>query len=141
MIDRESVENRDLSTVMHLVQRLTSSKDFALHCQEKIQFGFAAYDYDPRKLFEIGEVRWYVAVLDHNFNELFFFAPHDESAITLRLFIYCIAGIGWENDQGSPGFPRNIIIDQEMLTPFLERHFTYLNHICEWLGLRTESGT
>ena len=52
--------------------------------------------------------------------------------------MYCIAGIGWENDQGSPGFPRNIIIDQEMLTPFLERHFTYLNHICEWLELPIE---
>ena len=57
MIDRDSVENSDLSTVMHFVQRLTSSKDFALHCQGKIQFGFAGYDDDPRELFEIDEVR------------------------------------------------------------------------------------
>ena len=48
---------------MHFVQRLTSLKDFALHCQGKIQFGFAGYDDDPRELFEIDEVRWYVAVL------------------------------------------------------------------------------
>ena len=42
---------------------------------------------------EIGEVRWYVAVLlDHNFNELFFFVPYEEPATTLRLFAFCIAG-------------------------------------------------
>ena len=38
-------------------------------------------------------MRWYVAVLlDHNFNELFFFVLYEEPATTLRLFAFCIAG-------------------------------------------------
>lgn len=138
MIDRESVEKRDLSIVTHFVRRLTSSKEFALHCQGKIQFGFAGYDDDPRELFEIDEVRWYVAVLDHNFNELFFFAPHEEPATTLWLFIFCIAGVCWEGERSTPGTPQKVIVDQEMLGPFFERHFTYLNYISEWLELPSE---
>ena len=58
MIDRESVEKKDLSTVMHFVRRLTSSMERP-HCKGKIEFGFAGYDDDPRELFEIEGVKWY----------------------------------------------------------------------------------
>lgn len=138
MIDRESVEKKDLSTVMHFVRRLTASMELALHCQGKIAFGFAGYDDDPRELFEIDDVRWYVAVLDHNFNELFFFLPYEEPATALWLFAFCIAGVCWEGERSTPGNPRKVIVDFEMLAPFFERHYTYLNYICEWLQLPAE---
>jgi hypothetical protein len=138
MIDRESVESKDLSTVMHFVRRLTSSMDLALHCQGKIQFGFAGYDDDPRELFEIDSVRLYVAVLDHNFNELFFFLTHEEPATALWLFVLCIAGVRWEGERSTPGNPRKVIVDFEMLAPFFEKHYMHLNYICEWLGLPAE---
>ena len=115
MINRNSVENGDLSTVMHFVQRLTSSKDFALDRQGKIQFGFAGYDDDPRELFEIDEVRWYVAVLDHNFNgAVLLCTPLMSLRIALRLFmishLQALAGRTMQRVAG--GVPRNIIIDQ-----------------------------
>lgn len=138
MIDRELVDNMELSPVMHFVRRLTSSMELALYCQGKIQFGFAGYDDDPRELFEIDSVRRYVAVLDQNFNELFFFLPYEEPAIALRLFVLCIAGVFWECERSTPGNPRGVIVDLDILAPFLERHYTYLNHISEWLGLPDE---
>ena len=64
--------------------------------------------------------------------------PYEEPATTLRLFVFCIAGVCWEGERSTPGNPRKVIVDFEMLAPFFARHFKYLNHICEWLELPAE---
>jgi hypothetical protein len=138
MIDRQNVEEMDLSAIRHFIQRLKSSKEFALHCHGKIEMGFGGYDDDPRELFEIAEVRRYVAVLDREFDELFFFARSEEPATTLRMFLFCLMGVGWIGKRSTAANPQPVLIDFHAVPDFLPRHFDGLNLICEWLGLPDE---
>jgi hypothetical protein len=135
MIDVQEVKDMDVSRAKDFRRRLCSTKELAYHCQGKIEVGFYGYDDDPRELFEIDEVKRYVAVLDQALPELFFFARSEEPAITLMLFVFCLAGVGWEGERSTPGNPHKVVVDHGTLGPFLERHFTYLNYISEWVGL------
>lgn len=135
MIDRQAVETMDLSLVLHFMKRLTSSKEFALHCQGKIEIGIDGYNDDPRELFEIDEVRRYLGELDRNFDELFFFVRSEEPAATLRMFVSCLMGMNWIGKKSTPGNPQPVLIDFRKAPDFIPRHFDGLNLICEWLGL------
>src|SRR5262249_1152474 len=123
LIDRPAVEAMDLSTIRHFIQRLRSSKEFALHCKGRIAIGFHGYDYDSRELFEIEEVRRYIAVLDREFDEMFFFLSSEEPATTLRLFLFCLMGMGWIGNRSTPNNPQPVLIDLHAVQDFLPRHF------------------
>src|ERR1700751_5038404 len=94
-IDRAEVEAGDVSRVSDFRKRLTSSRELALHCQGKIEFGFNGYNDDPRELCEIEVGRRYIALLDEVLFELFFFVRTDPPANTLKLFVFCLFGVGW----------------------------------------------
>ncbi len=93
MIEREEVETGDISRVEEFRTRITSTKELAFHCQGKVEFSFSGYDDDPRELYEIEEVKRYVALLDAAFAELFFFVRTVEPMVTLKLFIFCLFGV------------------------------------------------
>ena len=135
MVDSKEVVAKDVSRVTDFWRRLCATKELALHCQGKIEIGIYGYDDDPRELFEIEEVRQFIRILDEALPELFFFACAGKPATTLMLFVFCLAGISWEGERSTPGDPRKYIVDFGMLGPFLERHFSGLNLIAEWLGL------
>ncbi len=138
VIDVEEVNKQDVSRAAGFRERLCRSKELALHCQGRIAIGFSGYKDDPRELFEIDEVKRYVALLDEAFPELFFFVRCEKPAATLKLFISCLVGVGWESKRSTPGNPQKFIADYSLLLPFLQRHFVYLNYLCEWLGLSEE---
>jgi hypothetical protein len=77
-------------------------------------------------------------LLDEALPELFFFARTEDRRSTIMFFIFCLAGVGWESERATPGHPKKVIVDFGKLGPFLERHFTYLNYILEWLELPIE---
>jgi len=135
MVDIQEVNAMDVSRVRALRQRLCLTKELAYRCQGKIEIAFYGYDDDSRELFEIDEVRRYIALLDQTFPELFFFARSEEPATTLKLFVFCLVGICWTGERSTPGNPQKVIVDYGKLGPFLERHFNYLNYIAERLGL------
>jgi hypothetical protein len=137
-VGKPEVDAKDVSRAKEFRARLCSTKELALHCQGKISVAFDGYNDDPRELFEIEEVRQYVALLDEAIPELFFFARIEEPATTLLLFLFCLAGIGWEGKRSTPGKPQKVVVDYDVLGPFFNRHFTYLNWISEWLGLSQE---
>lgn len=110
-------------------------EELMMHCQGKIDISVSGYATDPRELFEIEEVREYIALLDEALPELFFFARTEEPATTLMFFLFSLAGVSWEDERSTPGNPQKYIIDYATLGPFLTRHFTYLNYISEFLGL------
>ena len=64
----------DASRAKDFRSRICSTKELTLHCQRKINISFDGYDDDPRELFEIDEVKQYVALLDEALPELFFFS-------------------------------------------------------------------
>lgn len=135
MIGAEEVMRMDVSQAEAFRRHLCSTRELAHHCQGKIEIGFHGYDDDPRELFEIDEIRRYIAHLDQGFPELFFFARSEEPATTLRLFVFCLAGVCWGTERSKPSNPGKVVVDCKTLAPFLARHFTYLNYISEWLGL------
>ena len=138
VVDIEEVRSKNILRVQEFRNRLCSTKELALHCQGKIHISFSGYDDDPRELFEIEEVRQYVGFLDEALPELFFFARSEEPGNTIGLFIFCLVGIGWEDERSTPGDPQKVIVEYGSLGPFLERHFMHLNYIAEWTGLPEE---
>ena len=137
-IDREEVEAGDVSRAKDFRERLTSSRELALHCQGKIDISFNGYDDDLREMFEMEEGRRYIALLDEVFLELFFFVRTELPANTLMLFVNCLFGIGWEGERSTPAKPGKYIVDFPAMGPWLNRHFVGLNFICEWLALSEE---
>jgi hypothetical protein len=140
-VARGEVESADISRVEDFWRRLLRHKGLALHCQGKISFSFSGYDEDPRECFEIEDIRRYIALLDEAVPELFFFARAEEPAHTLKLFLFFLGGTGWEGERSTPGNPRKVIVDYDVLKPFFERHFLYLTYISEFLGLEVEEMT
>jgi len=138
VIGIQEVKAKDLTRPTEFRRRLTSTRELALHCQGKITFSFDGYDDDPRELFEIEEVKQYVVLLDEAFPELFFFARAEDRHSTIMFFIFCLFGVGWESERSTPGNPQKVIVEYGRSGPFLERHFTYLNYIVEWLELPIE---
>jgi hypothetical protein len=134
MIEREEVEAGDVSRVEEFRTRLTSTRELARHCQGKIEFSFSGYDDDPRQLCEIEEVKRYIAILDSVLPELFFFVRTEEPMVTLKLFIFCLFGVGIEGEWPD----RRVIIEVKLSAPFLNSHFDSLNLISEWVDLPGE---
>ena len=134
MIEREEVESGDVSRVNEFRARLCSAKEMALQCQGEVEFSFSGYDIDPRELYEIDEVKRYIALLDGAFPELFFFTRTAEPATALRLFIFSLFGVCTEGEPPE----RKVVIDLRQMSPFLKGHFDSLNLISEWVGLPNE---
>jgi len=114
----QEVKAKDLARATEFRRRLTSTKELALHCQGKINVSFDGYDDDPRELFEIDEVKEYVALLAESIPELFFFARTHKPATTLVLFMFCLAGLGWERERATPGIRRRSSLTMTYLVLF-----------------------
>jgi hypothetical protein len=135
-IEIEDVRGMDTSFPRGFFDNLRATKELAYGCQGKIEILFWGYDDDPRELFEIDEVRQYVALLDAVLPELFFFARADDDAMTLRLFLDCLMAVGWASDPSKQ--PRYVEFDLSHFDGFMERHFLGLNEMAEWIGLSEE---
>jgi hypothetical protein len=116
----QEVKAMDASRAKVFRSRLCSTKELALHCQGKITISFDGYDDDSRELFEIDEVKQYVALLDEALPELFFFARTEDRHSTIMFFIFCLVGVGWESERSTPGNPQKVIVDYARLGPFLD---------------------
>jgi hypothetical protein len=138
VLDCQDVRAMDISRAENFFHRLCATKELAYECQGKIEIGFFGYDDEPRELWEIEEVRRYVALLDEAFPELFFFVRTEISTATLSLFVFCLMPVSWESERSTPEISRRVIVDLEAMPAFLERHFLGLNLISEWLGLPAE---
>lgn len=136
MVVREEVERADIRRAQHFFKRLRATRELAYHCREKVEIGFYGYDDDERELFEIEEVRQYVASLDEAFPELFFFGRTELPNAVLRLFLFCVSEISWEGgERSTPLVSRRVIVEPTALPDFLLRHFQSLNEMAEWCGL------
>jgi hypothetical protein len=137
MDDRE-VKAKDTSRVTRFFERLLSTKELAFDNMGKVKLSFYGYDDDPRELFEIPEVREYIALLDRKLQSLFFFVPTGEKADTLRLFIYCLCDAKWEGPRATPKGRGKVTFDTRLAGDFLNRHWSSLNSITTWLGMSIE---
>jgi hypothetical protein len=137
-LDKDDVEAGDVVGPRALFDRLRVTKELAHACQTKVEFSFSGYDDDPRELFEIDNVRRYVARLDEALPELFFFARNQEPTSTLKTFLFCVQDVKCVDDEATPAGMRKVEVDYAHLERFLGRHFAGLNEMTEWLGMSYE---
>ena len=135
ILDDHDVRTMDASRPRHFFDRLGSNKELAFECQGKIEFSFSGYDRDPRELFEIGEVREYVALLDAALPELFFFVRTERPAQTLHTFLLCLSEVSWEDGRSTRDVTRKVSFDTDRMAEFFARHYPALNKMTEWLEM------
>lgn len=131
-IERRDVELRRFASPRAFFDRLRSTKELAYACQGKVEISFSGYDDDPRELFEIEEVRKYVAQLDKVLEDLFFFVRTEEPTHTLKIFVECQAEVRWHNGR------KQVSVNTRSIAEFLHRHWPALNELTNWLGMSVE---
>ncbi len=122
MISRESVEAGDLSPALGSLSALVESRESARHFLGRVDLAIDGYDDDPRELFEVPEVRAYLAALDAQFPYWFPFLCLETEALKLVTFSLC------DIERVASGL---VEIDTEDLRDFLVRHFGAMNHFFE----------
>lgn len=89
----------------------------------------SGYDRDPRELYEVLEVRTYIAELDRRFPYWFYFLSLKGG--NLELISFCVCGI----TKSGPGL---VHYDPGELSKFLLHHYGAMNAVCDQLGLSDE---
>jgi len=137
VIDNEEVMVSDVSRPRNFFDRLRLTKELAHACQGKVEITFFGYEDDPRELFEIEEVRKYVALLDDALPELFFFVRTEAPTSTIRLFALCLTKVWWVKMPSAPT-GRMVGLNTDKVGLFLTKHFPALNEMTEWVGMPIE---
>jgi hypothetical protein len=122
MVSRERVEAGDITPALSALSALIESREAAQHFLGKAILAIDGYNDDPRELFEMSEVRAYLAALDEGFPYWFPFLSLDTEALKLVTFSLC--GI----ERVASGL---VEVDTEDLRTFLVRHFGAMNHLFE----------
>ncbi len=133
IVGKDDVEALNVRPLREFFDRLLVSKELAAHCQGKVDIWFHGYDDDPRELFEVPEVRAYIARAHAILPELFFFASIDPSAAVLKTFAFCLSDVSWGGPPVGPRGRRLVNYPTQDKARFLTAGFEGLNHVLEWL--------
>jgi hypothetical protein len=135
-IERSEIESGDTSEVRFFFNRLRATRELAYECRGKVILSVSGYDDDPRDLFEVGEVKQYIAALDSFLPDLFFFIQVEPIPDTIRLFAYCLADGRWT--KVGPNSEEKIALNTSELKDFIERHLEGLHEIARSLDMSDE---
>jgi hypothetical protein len=138
IIDRPEVEAMDATRTREFFDHLRVTKELALENQGKVELSIFGYEYDPRELFEIPEVREYISILAPALPELFFFARTQQPTSTLKTFALCQTDVSWFDGRSTRLVTKQIVYDTHNMADFLARGYAGLNEMTEWLSLPLE---
>ena len=138
IIDRLEVVGLDTNRPRAFFDRLRSNKELAYQSQGKVEISFHGYDYDRRELFEIREVRKYVARLCSSLPELLFFIRTQPPTTSLKALALCQTKVWWPNGRSTKQVTRKIEFSTKEIGDFLMRHWPGLNEMTDWLGMSIE---
>lgn len=134
-IPRKDVVARKVDLARNLFDSLKRTKKLAREAQGKVVIYFSGYEDDPRELYEIPEVRFFVPLLDFALPELFYFARTEEPGLTITILAACQSPIKVRTKNGEK---ITLELDLEYLSAFLDRHWPGLNEMTDWLGMSDE---
>jgi hypothetical protein len=135
ILDEFDVKHQEVAKPRAFFDRLRTTKELAASCQGKVEIMFSGYEDDPRKLFEIDEVREYVAKLDSVLPDLFFFARSEQPTFTLMIFALCQTKFEFAGDHSPAARFKQVYFDALPVVDFIERHCPALNELTEWLNM------
>lgn len=137
-LDEHDINNQELTLPREFFNRLRLTKELAYACQGRVELVFFGYDDDPRELYEIPEIRDYVALLDFVLVDLFFFVRSETESYTLVTFALCQTNIEWVDEHATKKGVKKICFDPRPVTDFVERHWPGLNELTDWLDMPVE---
>jgi hypothetical protein len=127
---KEEVLAGNTTSVLKALRPLISSPETALRWREKVDFAIDGYNDVQWELFEIPEVRNFVASIDAHFPFwLFFLSKH---ALGLQCVAYCFLPPFLKPEARASIFPERL---DDLLS---RRWFPAMNQICDWVGLSEE---
>lgn len=126
VISRDEVDRDDRSGPLVTLRKLLETRESIRAFRTRVDISFFGYDETPQELFEMPEVRGYVARLDNEFPYWLYFLARECSG--LQCLALCML----------PPFlteEARIRIHQQRLADLLERRWVpALNHLCATVG-------
>jgi hypothetical protein len=138
VLDATDIKYQETVHPRAFFDRLRLTREIASQCQGKVEFTFAGYDNDARELYEIPEVREYIALLDAALPDLLFFVRTEEPTYTLTTFVLCQAKVEFVKNAPPSSGVKHVSVDPIAVMEFIERHCPALNEITEWLNMPPE---
>lgn len=124
---KEEVLSGDTSGVLAALRALIVSPEVALYWKEKVDFAIDGYNDIQWELFEIPQVREFIAAIDDEFPFwLFFLSKH---TLGLQCIAYSFLPPFLKPEARARIFPERL---DALLS---QRWFPAMNQVCEWVGL------
>jgi hypothetical protein len=120
VVPREAVEARETKEVLMGLSVFAQSPALAPQALGKVRIEFEGYERDARELWQIPEVRRFIADLDEAFPFWFYFA--DLRSETLHVLASCLCAV----TEVAPG---QTVFDDDDFYRFLQRQFGGMNHL------------
>lgn len=130
VISRDEVMRQDISTTMNILSQLFKSPQIANYFKERVDIAFSGYDQHRDELWEIPDVRDYVAKLDAQFPYWLYFLSKNGSGlyVIIKCFLLPFLVPEAEEEYNKP----------KLQTYLLDRGFLAMNQVCEFTGLSEE---
>ena len=125
VVDRADVESGDISSTADVLSQVLANRKTIERFRGRVDLSFHGYSNDNRELYEIPEVRRFVAKLDDAFPHWFYFLSTENA--TLAVVASCLCSV----TKLRPGTIRY----GADLAEFLGRHFDALNWLFETYAL------
>ena len=126
VVSRQEVESLDIAPSLHVLESLLYDAETVRMFQGQVGLSFHGYDTDPRELYQVPEVRQYLASLDSKFPYWFYFLSTDDEALKVIAFCLCRT---LEIDAGLA------YSDRADLQSFLLGHFAAINQLFDRYNL------
>lgn len=130
-IDRDEVSQSLSEGLRQTLLNMQKDAETAARFRRKLELVFTGYDDDPRELWDIPEVRDYVARLDAFFPHWFYFCCLEGQ--TLRVLLYCLSSL-----EPVGGHPEGRRVSGRDEIEFFSRHYLALNELFHRFGLPGE---
>lgn len=124
---KDEVLAGDTEGVISSLRTLIASPEAALNWKERVDFAVDGYNNTQWELFEITEVRDFVAKVDDEFPYWLFFLS--KYALGLQCVAYCFLPPFLKPDAQAEIFPERL---DDLLS---RRWFPAMNQVCNWVGM------
>lgn len=125
LIPRDDIESGRTDELENFFLYITSSRQVALLCKQKIDFSIDGYNNDSRELYQIDEVVRYVGKLNKIFPYWLFF--QDPEGHWLKTILACLSQGRATKQDGTKHF---IEMEASLLGRHINRWFLALNEFC-----------
>lgn len=120
VVSREEAESGDILPVLGTLQTLLFDAETVRAFQGRLNISFCGYEADPREIYEVDEVRSYLAKIDIQFPYWFYFLSAEDDM--LRMLAFCLC----RTKKVGPGLAN---VEPPDLQHFFLRHLDAMNKL------------